>query len=154
MKRSIVTILFLLTCTLAWSQYQTSPARTWDKFPPDVQERGFGLQASQLVQMDDDPALEEVLLFSSDNGHYPYFDIFRLYYVVVDYYTKEVKYKSDIVRSTERTLVLEDRNGDGKYELYRKYFQNGDFTVDAEGNNLKVTWVYDTIECKQLQNKK
>ncbi len=155
MKHRILYIIFLLAGTLqGWSQYQTTPARAWDKFPPEAQERGFGLHTSQLVQMDDDPSLEEVLLFVSGNGHYPSFDIFRQYIVVVDYYTKEIKYKSDIVRSTERVLVIEDRNQDGKFEIYRKYFKDGEFNVDNEGNNLRVTWVYDSVECKKTPPKK
>lgn len=149
MKRIVLLCLFLMACfAQAWSQYQAGTPRKWDKYPPEVQQRGFGPHASQLVQMDDDPALEEVILFSAHNGHYPYFDLFKNYYVIVDYYTKEVKYKSDIVISTERDLILEDRNNDGKYELYRTYFQDGKFTVDEFGNNLKVTWMYDCIECK------
>jgi len=98
--------------------------------------------------MDEDGALEDVMLFSAHNGHYPYFDLFKNYYVVVDNYTKEVKYISDVVISTDRDLVLEDRNGDGKFELYRKYFQDGKFSVDEYGNKLSVTWVYDRIEWK------
>jgi chitinase len=95
--------------------------------------------------MDDDPQLEEVFLFSADNGHYPYFDVFRTYYIIVGYHTKEVKYRSDITFTTERKLVAEDRNNDGKYELYRHYFREGRFTVDEEGNHLSATWVYDSI---------
>ncbi|MDR1369590.1 MAG: hypothetical protein LBJ72_05620 [Dysgonamonadaceae bacterium] len=140
---------FLLLLTLcfgeAWAQYRTSDVRPWDKYPPEAQLRGFGVNKSQLVQMDDDPQLEEVFLFSSDNGHYPYFDLFKIYYVIVDYYTKEVKYRSDVVISTERNLLLEDRNNDGKFELYRRYFKDGKFTVDKDGNNLSVKWVYDSI---------
>lgn len=132
----------------ARAQYIQTTPRTWDRYPPEVQERGFGLYASKLVQMDDDPAFEEVLLFSADKGHYPYFDIFRRYYVIVDYYTKEVKYKSEITLSTDRDLILEDRDNDGKFELYRAYFQNDAFSTDESGNNLKTTWIYDRIECK------
>lgn len=98
--------------------------------------------------MDNDRSLEEVMLFSAHNGHYPYFDLFKNYYVIIDYYTKEIKYMSDIVVSTQRDLTLEDRNNDGKYELYRTYFRDGEFSVDEHGNNLKTTWVYDCIEWK------
>lgn len=140
---------FLLLLTLCfgevWAQYRTSDSRSWDRYPPEAQLRGFGVNKSQLVQMDDDPQLEEVFLFSSDNGHYPYFDLFKVYYVIVDYYTKKVKYQSDVVISTERSLLLEDRNGDGKFELYRRYFKDGKFTVDKNGNNLSVKWFYDCI---------
>lgn len=129
----------------AQAQFHTSAARSWDKYPPEVQLKGFGLNKSQLVQMDSDPQMEEVMLFSSDNGHYPYFDLFKTYYVIVDNFTKQVEYKSDVVISTKRELVLEDRNNDDKFELYRSYFREGKFTVDEYGNNLSVTWVYDCI---------
>jgi chitinase len=143
-------LLLLLLC-LGWlaplqAQFQTSAPHLWEKYPPEVQQRGFGLNQSQLVQMDDDAQLEEVFLFSADNGHYPYFDLFRIYYVIVGNYTKEIKYQSEILRTTERSLLLEDRNNDGKYELYRRYFKDGAFTVDSAGNNLQVTWVYDYVE--------
>lgn len=152
-NRLIIGLAFLLSSSLqVWSQYQVSNPRTWDKHPPEVQMKGFGLHSSQIIQMDNDPALEEVMLFSSHNGHYPYFDLFKNYYVIVDYYTKELKYKSDIVISTKRDLILEDRNNDGIYELYRSYFRDGKFTVDEYGNNLKTTWLYDCIEFKIEKN--
>jgi len=103
--------------------------------------------------MDDSPALQDVLLFSSDNGHYPYFDLFKIYYVVIDNYSKEIKYTSDIVISTERDLILEDRNKDGKFELYRKYFRDGKFSVDNEGNKLSVEWIYECIEWSNKTDK-
>ncbi len=147
MKRKLFFGLFLIGFWLnAYAQFRVTTERTWDKFPPEAQERGFGFHSSQLVQMDDDPALEEVILFSAHNGHYPYFDLFKNYYVIVDNYSKEVKYKSDITVSTRRELILEDRNRDGKYELYRSYFKEGDFTVDEFGNNLKTSWKFDRIE--------
>jgi chitinase len=155
MKKILFLFFFLGCFTQAWSQYQTSEARTWDRFPPEAQERGFGVNKSQLLQMDNDPALEEVFLFAADNGHYPYFDLFKVYYVIVDYYTKELKYKSEILISTKRELVLEDRNNDGIYELYRSYFRDGKFSVDANGNNLSVRWLYDRVEWngKKITNK-
>jgi len=146
MKRAFFMILLGGLALPMWGQYHVSEVHTWDRFPPEAQEPGFSVHASQLVQMDDDPALEEVFLFSRDKGHYPYFDIFRVYYLIVDYYTKEVEYKSDVVLTTERDLKLEDRNQDGKYELYRKYFHDENFSVDEEGNHLQVTWAYDRIE--------
>lgn len=141
-------LLIMLFSTCAIAQYSTSPVRLWDKYPSEVHQRGFGVYKSQLVQMDDDPQLEEVFLFSSDNGHYPYFDLFKIYFVVMDYYTKQVKYQSDVVISSERTLTLEDRNNDGRFELYRRYFKDGEFTVDKDGNNLSVKWAYDSISFK------
>ena len=44
--------------------------------------------------MDGDDALEEVMLFGRDNGHYPTFDLFKAYYAIVDNYTKEIQYIS------------------------------------------------------------
>jgi chitinase len=147
--KKVLIFIFLAGCFIqAQAQYQVNTPRKWDKYPTEAQERGFGPYVSQQVQMDDDPALEDVILFSAHNGHYPYFDLFKNYYVIIDHYTKEIEYKSDIVISTERDLVLEDRNNDGIHELYRRYFQDGKFTVDEYGNNLKTIWVYDCIEWK------
>lgn len=146
MKKLVLLVLLVCAGNFAYAQYTTSTPQTWDKYPPEAQKRGFGLHDSQLVQMDDDGALEDVLLFSAHNGHYPYFDLFKNYYVIVDNYTKEIKYTSDIIISTERELILEDRNNDGKFELYRRYFKDGEFKVDEYGNNLSVTWMYDRIE--------
>jgi chitinase len=119
-----------------------------DQYPPEAQKRGFGLHKSETAQMDDDPVPETVLLFSAHNGHYPYFDLFRNYYVIIDRYTGKIKYMSDVVVSTDREITLEDRNHDGKYELYRRYFKDGKFSTDEKGNKLSVTWMYDTIEFK------
>jgi chitinase len=150
MKQTVIIGLILLICASAKAQeqYTVSPQRTWEHYPPEAQKRGFGLHQSQTAQMDGDGAPEVVLLFSAHNGHYPYFDLFKNYYVIIDHYTKEIKYTSDVVVSTEREIVLEDRNGDGRFELYRRYFKDGKFSTDKKGNNLSVTWVYDTIECK------
>ena len=153
MKKTIFLLLLFCLTTKGWSQYQVSEPRTWDRIPPEVQKRGFGVNKSQLVQMDDDAALEDVILFSSDNGHYPYFDLFKQYYVIIDNYTKEVKYVSDVFISTERELILEDRNNDGKFELYRRYFKDGKFSVDEFGDKLSVTWVYDKIEWNNKSKK-
>ena len=138
--------MFILLSSPGWAQYQTSLPRAWDDYPSSVQKPGFGVNKSQLVQMDDSPALEEVLLFSAHNGHYPYFDLFKNYYVIIDNYSSEVKYISDVTISTERDLQLEDRDNDGKYELYRKYFKDGEFAVDKLGNHIQVAWNYDRIE--------
>ena len=146
MKKIITFTLLLGLSVVAWCQYGTSLPRTWDDYPPELQKPGFGVFQSQLVQMDNSPALEEVLLFSAHNGHYPYFDLFKNYCVVIDNYSKEVKYISDVTISTGRELQLEDRDNNGKYELYRKYFKDNKFTVDKEGNHLKVVWFYDCIE--------
>lgn len=146
MKKLFAIVLLFSVSVLAWGQYQTSLPRNWCDYPPELQKPGFGVHKSELVQMDNSPALEKVLLFSADNGHYPYFDLFKNYYVVLDNYSKQVKYISDVTISTERNLQLEDRDSDGRYELYRKYFKDGKFSVDKEGNHLKQVWYYDTIE--------
>lgn len=147
MKKTFLLVLALGLSAMASAQYaKTSLPKTWDQYPPSVQQPGFGLFKTELVQMDSSPSLEEVLLFSKHNGHYPYFDLFKNYYVVLDHYSKQVKYVSDVTISTERDIQLEDRDHDGKYELYRSYFKDGAFTVDEEGNHLKVSWYHDSIE--------
>ena len=97
--------------------------------------------------MDGDDALEEVMLFGRDNGHYPTFDLFKAYYAIVDNYTKEVQYISDEIYVTDKyNLLVEDRNKDGISELYISYFKDGKFSVDEQGYNLRTTRCYDRIE--------
>lgn len=94
MKKTLLLLLLFSAWFLpAPAQYLTSAPLLWEKYPPEVQQRGFGLHQ----------------------------------------------------RTTERSLLLEDRNNDGKFELYRHYFKDGNFTVDEAGNNLSVAWVYDCI---------
>ena len=82
-----------------------------------------------------------------DNGHYPTFDLFKFYYVIVDNYTKEIQYISDEIYVTDKyALTVEDRNNDGISELYIDYFKDGKFTVDERGYNLRTTRCYDRIE--------
>jgi chitinase len=143
-------LIFIITISLCGTglsaQIKVSEPRTWEHYPPKVQQPKFGLHKSTLAQLDDTPEEEEVLLFTADNGHYPYFDLFRCYYVIMGNYSKTVKYTSDVFLSTSRDLLLEDRNKDGVFELYRKYIKDGKFSVDAEGNHLKAEWLFDRIE--------
>ena len=138
----------MLCClgTAVKAQYHTSTPRQWQEYPPDIQQPGFSLHKQITVQLDDTPEEEVVLLFARDNGHYPYFDLFKCYYAIVGNYSKTVHYVSDVTLSTARDLIVEDRNNDGRYEIYRKYIQDGKFQVDEEGNKLKAVWLYDTIE--------
>ena len=147
-------LLVILSCLCASvkAQYHTSEPRQWADYPPDVQQPGFSLHKQVRAQLDATPEEEVVLLFTRDNGHYPYFDLFRRYYVVIGYYSKTVLHVSDVTLSTQRDLVVEDRNNDGRYEIYRKYIQDGKFEVDSEGNNLKAVWLYDTIEWQDSKN--
>ena len=108
-----------------------------------------GLETLPVIvrNMDDDAAMEEVMLFGRDNGHYPTFDLFKFYYVIVDNYTKEIQYISDEIYVTDKyALTVEDRNNDGISELYIDYFKDGKFTVDERGYNLRTTRCYDRIE--------
>ena len=147
-KQILYLVLFLLLAKTSQGQFITTEPTGWDRFPPEAQKPGFGLHKSLRVQMDDSAELEDVLLFTADNGHYPYFDIFKCYYVIIGYYSKEIKHVSDITVSDQRELLLEDRNNDGKYELYRRYMKDGQFSVDKNGNNLKTKWQFDRVEWK------
>lgn len=147
MKKNIFfSLLVSCSCLCASAQFTASKPRSWDDQPPEIRKSGFGLNKSMIIQMDDDAEEEQVFLFTANNGHYPYFDLFRCYYAVVGHYSKKVKFLSEVTISTSRDLVLEDRNKDGKYELYRKYIKDNKFSVDKNGNNLVAEWVYDTIE--------
>lgn len=145
----LLSCLFLLSAEL-YAQFQETDCREgWDEIPPSVQKNGFWLQKTVLVNMDDDDALEEIMLFGRDVGHYPQFDLFEVYYAIVDHYTKEVQYLStDTYYTTSMDLKVEDRNKDGRAELYRKYFKDKKFSVDERGYNLSVTWCYDRVEWK------
>ena len=124
-----------------------SPSRGLGPDSPQAQKDGFWFQQSVLANMDDDAAMEEVMLFGRDNGHYPTFDLFKFYYVIVDNYTKEIQYISDEIYVTDKyALTVEDRNNDGISELYIDYFKDGKFTVDERGYNLRTTRCYDRIE--------
>lgn len=145
--------LFYLLSVLAYAlnaQVQftvTAHQEGWNNIPPQAQKQGFSLQQSMLANMDGDAALEEVMLFGRDNGHYPTFDLFKAYYVIVDNYTKEIQYISDEIYVTDQyNLLVEDRNNDGISELYISYFKDGKFSVDEQGYNLKAVRCYDRIE--------
>lgn len=145
--------LFYLLLVLGYSlnsqaQFSvTAHQEGWDKIPPQAQKKGFSFQKSVLANMDGDEALEEVMLFGRDNGHYPTFDLFKAYYAIVDNYTKEVQYISDEIYVIDKfNLLVEDRNNDGVNELYISYFKDGKFSVDEQGYNLQATRCYDRIE--------
>lgn len=148
MKKTIFLLLLIGCCIESRAQFIEKGYREgWDNIPPQAQKKGFWLQKSVLVNMDDDPALEEVMLFGRDLGHYPTFDLFEVYYAIVDHYTKEVQYVSDknyITNTLE--LIVEDRNQDGIHELYRKYFKDNKYSVDKRGYKLSVIWCYDRVE--------
>ncbi len=119
----------------------------WDNIPPEAQKGGYYFQRSLLAQMDDDAAMEEVMLFGKDNGHYATFDLFKYYYAVVDNYTKEVEYISPEEYVSEAySLVVEDRDCNGRSELYITYFKEGTFSTDERGYALRAERCYDRIE--------
>lgn len=148
MKKLLYLLLVLGYSLSAQAQFKvTAHQEGWDKIPPQAQKKGFHFQQSVLANMDGDDAPEEVMLFGRDNGHYPTFDLFKAYYVIVDYYTKEIQYMSDEIYVTDKyNLLVEDRNNDGISELYISYFKNGKFSVDERGYNLQTVRCYDRIE--------
>ena len=148
MKKVLIPVVLGIISLAGHSQIEvTAHHEGWDNIPPEAQRRGFYFQKSVLAQMDDDPALEEVILFGHDNGHYPTFDLFKAYYAIVDNYTKEVQYVTEGEYVTDHfELVVEDRDNDGISELYVSYFKDGEFTVDERGNNLRTIRCYDRIE--------
>lgn len=143
-------LLSLLICGVAEAQFRiTAHQEGWDNVPPEAKKDGFWLQRTLLANMDDDPALEEVMLFGRDNGHYPTFDLFKFYYAIVDNYTKEVQYISEQIYVTDKySLKVEDRDNNGISELYIEYFKDGKFSVDERGYNLRAIRCYDRIEWK------
>ena len=119
MRKLIILLSALVYVIHAQAQFSvTAHQEGWDNIPPQVQKPGFSFQQSVFANMDGDDALEEVMLFGRDNGHYPTFDLFKAYYAIVDNYTKEIQYISDEIYVTDKyNLLVEDRNKDGISEL-------------------------------------
>ncbi len=155
MKRlSTVLFLFLLV-TGADAQFRVTAHQVgWDNIPPEAVREGFWLQKSIVAQMDDDPQLEEVMMFGRDNGHWPEFDLFKVYYVIVGTYSKEIKYVSPVEYVTdEYNMLVEDRNKDGVGELYISYIKDGSFSVDERGYGKKTVYCFDRIEFRKGEEK-
>ena len=149
MKKSLI-VLFLsvMFAPLALSQgpYKVSHTEGWDNIPPGAIKRGYYFQRSVLVQMDSDPQLEEVLLIGKDNGHYPEFDLFKQYIVIVDNYTKQIEFMGEEVVIDGFNMKIEDRNCDGISEVYYEHILEDTFKVDSRGYNMQCTRCYDRIE--------
>ncbi len=148
MRRLLLIALTLLTTTAVHAQFNVTAHQVgWDAVPPQACRAGFSVQMTVTAQMDDDPQLEDVVLFGHDNGHWPEFDLFKAYYAVIGRYSKEVKYISPTEYVTDRyNLLVEDRNNDGIGELYISYIEEGSFSVDERGYNMQATRCYDRIE--------
>lgn len=147
MKKMLIVCGLSLLCAAAGAQFRvTAHQEGWEKYPPEVVRRGYGPQKSVLAQMDDDPQLEEVVLFGHDNGHWPEFDLFKAYYAIVDTYTREVEFISDEYVTDVYNLSVEDRNMDGRSELYYYYIKEGSFGVDERGYNKRSVYCYDRVE--------
>ena len=110
MRKLIILLSALVYVIHAQAQFSvTAHQEGWDNIPPQVQKPGFSFQQSVFANMDGDDALEEVMLFGRDNGHYPTFDLFKAYYAIVDNYTKEIQYISDEIYVTDKyNLLVED----------------------------------------------
>mgnify|MGYP000737881780 CR=1 FL=1 len=148
MRKLIILLSALVYVIHAQAQFSvTAHQEGWNNIPPQVQKPGFSFQQSVLANMDGDDALEEVMLFGRDNGHYPTFDLFKAYYAIVDNYTGHItcRHKGG---GSKRAYRLIDflRNKDGISELYISYFKDGKFSVDEQGYNLRTTRCYDRIE--------
>lgn len=154
MKRYIYTLLTLSVAIHATAQFRvTAHQEGWEETPPQAVREGFYLQKRMLAQMDNETGQEEILVFGHDNGHYPTFDLFKVYYVIVDHYSKNVKYLSSVYVNDSYYIRVEDRNDDGRSELYISYFKNGHFSTDEHGYDLQATRCYDRIECTESNPK-
>lgn len=100
----------------------------WDEVPPQACRDGYYVQLTQDAQMDGDPETETVIAFGRDKGHYPEFDLFQTYWAIIGSYSKTVKYMSGEFVTDKYGMLLEDRNGDGRSELYVSYLLDGSFS--------------------------
>ena len=112
MRKLIILLSALVYVIHAQAQFSvTAHQEGWDNIPPQVQKPGFSFQQSVFANMDGDDALEEVMLFGRDNGHYPTFDLFKAYYAIVDNYTKEIQYISDEIYAVSYTHLRAHETG-------------------------------------------
>ncbi len=156
MIKRLSTVLFLfLLAAGAEAQFRVTAHQVgWDNIPPEAVREGFWLQKSIIAQMDDDPQLEEVMMFGRDNGHWPEFDLFKVYYVIVGTYSKEIKYISPVEYVTdEYKMLVEDRDKNGVCELYISYIKDGSFSVDERGYGKKAVYCFDRIEFRKEEEK-
>ena len=149
--KQLVIPLLLISMNLPAQIKVTAHQEGWDNIPPKAQLRGYSFQKSILAQMDDDPQMEEVILFGHDNGHWPEFDLFKFYVAVVGNYDKQVKFISDEFITEKYNLLVEDRNCDGKSEIYIRYIKDGSFSVDERGYYMQAQWCYDRMEMVEEQ---
>jgi hypothetical protein len=130
-----------------WAQYQVTKTRNWqEEYPPGIQKRGFELHDTQFAQIDEEPGVERILLFTAIHEQYLFYNIYRNYYVILDDYTEKVKYISDITLTKENELMIDDRNYDGRYEIYRTYFKDKKYKIDAQGYIISYSWIHDRIQ--------
>lgn len=148
MKRIIfILVAVLLNSWVATAQFGvTAHYENWAGYPEQAHRGGYYFQWSELVQMDKDAQPEEVILFGRDNGHWPEFDLFKFYVAIVGHYDKKVKYLSDEMVCDKYNMVVEDRDNDGKYEVYVSYIKDGSFSVDERGYYMQAVHCYDRIE--------
>lgn len=155
LKKFSTVFLSLLLAVCAEAQFRVTAHQVgWDNIPPEAVKEGFWFQRSIIAQMDDDPQLEEVMLFGRDNGHWPEFDLFKAYYVIVGTYSKEIKYISPVEYVTdEYNMLVEDMNKDGVSELYITYIKEGSFSVDERGYGKKAAYCHDRIEFRKEEGR-
>ena len=147
MNHKLIAIpLLLVGMSLSAQIRVTSHQVGWESIPPQAQKAGYSLQKSVTAQIDNDAQLEEILLFGHDNGHWPEFDLFKFYVAVVGSYDKQVKYISDELVCDNYNLLIQDRNLDGKSEIYINYIQMDTFKVDSRGYNMSAVRCTDRIE--------
>lgn len=141
---------FLFSCISASAQFGVTEHREgWDEIPAAAMRGGYYFQWSELAQMDADGQYEDVLLIGKDNGHWPEFDLFKFYVVIVGHYDKKIKYMSDEMVTDKYNLLVEDRDNDGMCEVYVSYIKDGSFKVDERGYHMQAVRCFDRIELKK-----
>ena len=141
LKKFSTVFLSLLLAVCAEAQFRVTAHQVgWDNIPPEAVKEGFWFQKSIIAQMDD--------------GHWPEFDLFKAYYVIMGTYSKEIKYISPVEYVTdEYNMLVEDRNKDGVSELYITYIKEGSFSVDERGYGKKAVYCHDRIEFRKEEGR-
>ena len=65
--------------------YSIGVYANWNLYPDScVGGRGFWIEKGIKANLDSDDEEETAILLERDVGHYPYFDLFKYYYVIAD----------------------------------------------------------------------
>lgn len=85
--------------------YSIGVYANWNLYPDSCVGRGFWIKKVVKANLDSDDEEETAILLGRDVGHYPYFDLFKYYYVIADQTKQEVLFTSKKFLSDRMNLL-------------------------------------------------